>query len=129
MKNNYKNYMVMEFNEDDEDWAVAEFQDYKKALDFAETYVPKEAKRIEIWGTDEDPDTFKFCESLHVRSLTYGASVDLTDEKNSILKTLADRIYDEEGDPYNEIVAQLSTLGGCHAMIEYLLETIDSILE
>lgn len=125
----YKNYMVIEFNEDDEDWMVAEFQDYKKAIDFAESYVPKNSRRIEIWGTDEDTDTYKFADTLYVRSVIYDTSVDLTKDENSIIKTLADRIYDEEGDPYNEIIAQLSTLGGCHAMIEYLLETIDSILE
>ena len=125
----YNNYMVQEIFEDEgQEWTVAVFTDYKKAVDFTEAYVPKEGKRIEIWGTDEDTDTFLTADTLYVRNLENGASVDL-EGLNPKVKELADRIYDEEGDPYNVILTDLLTLEGCYQTIEYLLDTIDSILE
>lgn len=125
----YKNYMVQEIFEDEgQEWTVAVFTDYKKAVDFTEAYAPKEGKRIEIWGTDEDTDTFLIAETLYVRNLENGTSVNL-DGLNPKVKELADRIYDEEGDPYNVILTDLLSLEGCYQTIEYLLDTIDSILE
>jgi hypothetical protein len=125
----YKNYMVQEiFEDEDQEWTVAVFTDYKKAVDFTEAYAPKEGKRIEIWGTDEDTDTFLTAETLYVRNLENGTSVNL-DGLNPKVKELADRIYDEEGDPYNVILTDLLSLEGCYQTIEYLLDTIDSILE
>lgn len=136
----YRHYMIMEICKDNEDWMIAELQDYQKAKDFTEAYISKTGERIEIWGTDEAPDTFKSCSTLYIRNLTYGTSINYaemtdTERQEAInLTSFASKVYDAEGgdggaDSLNEIVTQLKSLKGCYNIIEYLLSTIDSILE
>ena len=135
MKAKYNNYMVQEINKDNEDWTVAVFQDYKEAVKFAEAYIPKEAKLIEIWATDEDTSTFSSCDTVYIRNLEYGNSVDLIELNDSdqftalSITSLAYKLYDEEGEATpEEYISMLQTIKGCHSIIEYLLETIDDIL-
>lgn len=76
MANTYKYYMVMEIIENGsfDDWCVGEFRSKEEAVRFADAYTPcpredGEVIRIEIWGTDEEPDTFKFCDEVYKRTL------------------------------------------------------------
>lgn len=133
----YKYYMVMEVSDNPSDgltdWMIACFSDLKTAKAFADEFIPKtDINRIEIWGTDQDPQDFTSCEAVYVRDVATGSTIcfdEIGDEKAERIKNLAYRLSDEEGDTPQQIAAQLVTLDGCHEIIEYLLETIDSILE
>ena len=133
----YKNYMVMEMSDEPDDgltdWMIACFSDRKTAKAFADAFIPKVCiDRIEIWGTDQDPEDFTACETIYIRDMATGSIADLEEmgeKKASRITDLANRLSDEEGDTPQKITAQLTSLEGCYDIIEYLLETIDSILE
>ena len=141
MKKSYKNYMVMEISEEPidgiPDWMVACFSDHNTAKAFADAFIPKtDIDRIEIWGTDEDTDTYKSADTLYIRNLTDGTCTDL-DEFDPYVANLAVRIRrteerlcspgleEEELSPTTEIAKFLETVEGCHSMIEYLLDNIE----
>jgi hypothetical protein len=51
-------------------------------------------------------------------------------EDNAVIDSIVNRMYDEESDETPEQMrSNLDTLDGCHKYIEYLLDTIDSILK
>jgi hypothetical protein len=77
----YKNYMVMEIIENGTmgDWCIGEFDKEEEAISFANAYTLErrqspeddgEVVKIEVWGTNEDPDTFTGCSTIFSRSLT-----------------------------------------------------------
>lgn len=122
----YKNYMVMEMGITE--WMIANFNSYDEAVKFCNAYIPKEADKLEVWGTDEDTDTFLDADTLYIRDLKKNTAVDLGKVPDKVLG-LASRLYDEEmEESYGDVVATLSTIDGCHDPIEYLLNTIDDIL-
>lgn len=125
----FKNYMVIDVT--NEDWCLAEFQDYEKAKDFIKAVVLKDSEQLEIWGTDEDPDTYTSCRTVYIRNLKKGVAVDIAklEEKNPDILNLAYKLFDEEGEEsVEELVVDLSTVSGCHDIIKFLLDTIESIL-
>lgn len=122
----YKNYMVMEMGITE--WMIANFDSYNKAVEFCKAYIPKDANRVEVWGTDEDTDTFMDADTLYIRDLKKNTAVDLGKVSDKVLG-LASRLYDEEMEErFEDVVANLTTLDGCYDTIEYLLNTIDEIL-
>ena len=122
----YKNYMVLEISITE--WMIANFSSYDEAVKFCNAYIPKEADKIEVWGTDEDTDTFTDAHTLYIRDLNNNTSVDLCKVPDKVLG-LASLLYDEEMEErFEDVVASLTTLDGCYDTIEYLLNTIDEIL-
>lgn len=122
----YKNYMVMEMGLTE--WMIANFNSYDMAVEFCKAYIPKDANRVEVWGTDEDTDTFMDADTLYIRDLKANTCVDLGDVSEKVFG-LASRLYDEEMEErFEDVVASLTTLDGCYDTIEYLLNTIDEIL-
>lgn len=122
----YKNYMVMEMGVTE--WMIANFNSYDMAVAFCNAYIPREADKLEVWGTDEDTDTFLDADTLYIRDLKKNTAVDLGKVSDKVSE-LASRLYDEEmEESYGDVVATLSTIDGCHDTIEYLLNTIDDIL-
>lgn len=136
----YKNYMVVEFYNDEEDitdWVVGDFTDYdyEAAVNFCKHYVSRHGVRLEIQGTDEDIDTCVNIETVLIRDLktdTYIDVQELTDKDPRILKIAMDENLWDEGregeDGIKENIMRLSTLSGCYDIIEFLLQTIDDIL-
>lgn len=132
----YRNYMVMELSNEPhdglEEWMIACFSDYKTAKAFAEAFLPKtDVDRIEIWGTNQDPEDFTSRDTVYIRDMVTGSAIDfdeIGDEKAKRIKDIAYKLSDEEGDTPQEITAQLASLDGCYGIIEYLLEIQDEIL-
>lgn len=136
----YKNYMVVEiFDEDYEinEWVVADFSDYNydAAVAFCKAYISRHAVRLEIQGTDEDTDTCVSIETVFIRDLKTETCIDvqeLKDKDPRIIKIAMDENLWDQGregkDGIKENIMRLSTLSGCYDIIQYLLATIEDIL-
>lgn len=105
----YKNYMVMEISEEPvdglTDWMIACFSDYEIAKFYADAFCPKiDIDRIEIWGTNQDPQDFTSCEIIYTRG-----EEQLTDSNfNGISKKidLISKMIGEETDKFLDDVEQ-----------------------
>lgn len=122
----YINYMVSAIYKDGTSWMYSYFDDIATAKMFCDSLIPaNDPVTVEIWGTNEDVNTFHDAETLYIRELATEKKTDLTK-----VRELARRLYDEEsGESLMDIKKDLMTVDGCHKYIEYLLDTIDSILE
>lgn len=130
----YKNYMVMEIIENGtmEDWCIGEFDKEEEAVSFANAYTLErrqspeddgEVVKIEVWGTDEDPDTFTSCTTVYSRNLKE------TPEERKV-KDLASRVFDlvapwDREDETEESTAELIKNDPL-AVIEFLLDQIEN---
>ena len=90
----YRNYMVVELSSEPhdglEEWMIACFPDYKTAKAFAEAFLPKtDVDRIEIWGTNQDPEDFTSCDIVYIRDMVTGAAIDF-DEIGDEIPDIAD---------------------------------------
>lgn len=125
----YKNYLVIEKKKAGDEWTVATFNNESSAIDFCNAYTPQAADLVEVWGTDEDPDTFLTADTVYIKDVKTGETFRPAEADNYV-KNLASRLYDEEGgETVEEITADLMTLKGCYTTINYLLHTIDDILD
>ena len=107
-----------------EDWCICTTSDIGYAVAICKTIQPHGCKELQIWATEEDPDTAVTFDTVYRYDVEHGEEI-ISKERE-----LAFRLYDEEGDEtVEEIEKKLKTVSGCHDVIEYLLETIDSILE
>ena len=131
---NYEHYMIIaKFNESancPDEWMLAEFPYYAPAISFCDAFIPfNDIEKIEIQGTNEPVDSYLSADTLYIRDLKKGTSLDLT-ALDPRIENIAARLYDEEDtETMEDIELSLSTVSGCHDIIIYLLNTIDSILE
>lgn len=126
----YKNYMVMEIIENGtiEDWCIGVFKSEKSAVELAKTYTPYpredgEVAKVEVWGTDEDPDTYTWFGMVYSRNLK-----EPPEERK--LKDLASRVFDlvapwDREDETEESTAELIKSDPL-AVIEFLLDQIEN---
>lgn len=133
----YKNYMVVEYYEDEDitDWVIGDFSDFETARAFCEAYISRHGKRIEVQGTDEDLDVCVNIDTLYVKDVASGSCVNFQElkEYNPRLLKIAmnEQLWDEGREGQERIITNLiglSNLSGCYNIIEYLLQTIDDIL-
>lgn len=133
----YKNYMVVEYYEDEDitEWVIGDFTDFEAAKAFCEAYISRHGKRIEIQGTDEDLDVCVNIDTVYIKDVASGSCVnvqELREYNPRLLKIAMDESLWDEGregeDGIKENIMRLSTLSGCYDIIEFLLQTIDDIL-
>lgn len=124
----FKNYMVMEIIENGtlEDWCIGEFDKEEEAVSFAKAYTlerrqsPRddgEVVKIEVWGTDEDPDTFTSCSTVYSRNLK--------DNKPTLAERILSLVDPWERDEVNLASIEKAIKEDPASVIEMLLNTIE----
>ena len=134
----YKNYIVVEYYDDEEDitdWVIGDFTDFETARAFCEAYISRHGTRIEVQGTDEDIDVCVNIETVYIKDVASGSCVNVQElkaENPRVLKIAMDENLWDEGREGQEGIVEnlmrLSNLSGCYDIIEYLLKTIEDIL-
>lgn len=129
----YNYYLVDDTSNDG--WTYGLFRDFETAKLFCINLILPGSPILEIIGTDEDPDTYKFADTLWIYDTASGETIPTYTKSKSF--SLAERIRkqeerfcspgleEEELSPIPEIIKSLETVDGCHSMIEYLLDNIE----
>ena len=123
----YNYYLVMEVDhyKNEDPWMVACFTNYDKAVEFANHYIPREDSLIEIFGTNEDPNTYITCVIVYARNPKTGDLIKLGDLSGVYPKAVEIALkLAEDGEPIEAILASLTTVSGCLDRISYLLDRI-----
>ena len=74
----YKNYLILIETANYDGWCIYETQDQAEAVKVYEgLFFPSEVTAVELFGTDEDPDTYLTGETIRKRGAANGTAYEI----------------------------------------------------
>lgn len=127
----YKYYLVQDI---EAKWTYGVFNNFGKAHIFIQGLILPDFPILEIFGTDENPETYLTGDVLYVYDSKSGGDI-LPESCNSSVFKLATRInkimknqdWTEEADSLIEIYNSLNDKEGLYSMVEFLTAELESM--